>query len=114
MIKYMYMIMYTSNTTITIIIIVLPNREIRLRAKQTITMNENELIISTKDNKTLHFCYDHCFWSFDRNSSDYASQETVYSSLAHPLLNSAFEGYNTCLFAYGQVRQLDFNIVIND
>lgn len=68
-------------------------------------MNGQELVIDSKEStKTHHFCYDHCFWSFDRNSSEYASQETIYSSLAHPLLESAFEGYNTCLFAYGQVR----------
>ena len=68
-------------------------------------MDGKELIMTSKENKTLHFCYDHCFWSFDRNSSEYASQETIYSCLAQPLLDSAFEGYNTCLFAYGQVRQ---------
>ena len=80
------------------------NREIRLGAKQTIRINDKELVITGKENKINHFCYDHCFWSFDKNSPDFANQETVYQCLAQPLLESAFEGYNTCLFAYGQVR----------
>ncbi|KAK3851338.1 hypothetical protein Pcinc_042000 [Petrolisthes cinctipes] len=57
----------------------------------------------TGDNGTVHtFAYDHCFWSCDETHPRYASQEDVYTHLAHPLLEKAYEGYNTCLFAYGQ------------
>ena len=29
----------------------------------------------------------------------------MYKDLAQPLLDRMFEGYNTCLFAYGQVSR---------
>ncbi len=86
------------------------HREVRLGAKQAVDMSGQELVIVSRENKTLHFCYDYCFWSFDNESPDYASQATVYSCLAHPLLDSAFQGYNTCLFAYGQVIETSFHM----
>ncbi|KAK4298081.1 hypothetical protein Pmani_029555 [Petrolisthes manimaculis] len=59
----------------------------------------------TGDSGTVHtFSYDHCFWSCDETHPLYASQEDVYTLLAHPLLEKAYEGYNTCLFAYGQTN----------
>jgi len=48
------------------------------------------------------FSYDHCFWSADRLHLQYADQKKVYETIAQPLLDKAFQGYNTCLFAYGQ------------
>ena len=77
--------------------------EIRLDAKQVIRMYKNETIVTAKENKIHRFCYDHCFWSFDDAQATFAGQDTVYRQLAQPLLDWAFEGYNTCLFAYGQV-----------
>ena len=77
----------------------------RLGAKQVVRMFNNETTITSKDGTSHLFCYDHCFWSFDDSQSHFADQETVYRELAQPLLEKAFEGYNTCLFAYGQVRE---------
>lgn len=49
------------------------------------------------------FMYDHCFISnADSAGSGGASQETVFKNMVLPLVQSAFEGYNVCLFAYGQ------------
>lgn len=48
------------------------------------------------------FQYDHIFWSCDETSENYCNQSDVFVSIGHPLLNSAFKGYNACLFAYGQ------------
>jgi hypothetical protein len=50
------------------------------------------------------FTFDHCYWSHDRSSSQFASQEKVFSDLGRFALTNAFSGYNVCLFAYGQVR----------
>ncbi|KAJ8983409.1 hypothetical protein NQ317_005874 [Molorchus minor] len=46
--------------------------------------------------------YDHVFWSGDESSPIYSTQEDVFMTIGKPLLNSAFRGYNACLFAYGQ------------
>ena len=67
-------------------------------------MLNHETVITSRDGISRHrFCYDHCFWSFDDVTAPFADQKTVYTNLAQPLLDKAFQGYNTCLFAYGQV-----------
>ena len=66
-------------------------------------MHEKETAITSPDGVVRKFYYDYSFWSFDRLRGSYADQEMVYSQIAAPLLDQAFEGYNTCLFAYGQV-----------
>ena len=48
------------------------------------------------------FAYDHCFWSVDETDAHYASQARVFHSLGHDVLDNAFDGYNACMFAYGQ------------
>lgn len=78
-------------------------REIKLGAQLSIRMHEKETTISSPEGVVRKFYYDHSFWSFDRLRGDYANQEMVYSQIAVPLLDQAFNGYNTCLFAYGQV-----------
>ncbi|XP_033643504.1 kinesin-like protein KIF14 [Asterias rubens] len=65
-------------------------------------MDGNETIVSSKTGQVNRFRYDHCFWSFDKVKGQYSAQENVYERVGRPLLDSAFEGYNTCMFAYGQ------------
>ena len=49
------------------------------------------------------FTFDHSFWSLDaEDSSRYSSQEKVFDALGQDLLENAFQGYNACIFAYGQ------------
>lgn len=48
------------------------------------------------------FTFDHCFWSFNENDAHYHSQEHVFQQLGLSVLDSAFQGYNACIFAYGQ------------
>jgi len=40
------------------------------------------------------------------NASDdnFATQEQVFEDIGVSTLNHAFEGFNVCIFAYGQVR----------
>ncbi|XP_030854447.1 kinesin-like protein KIF16B isoform X1 [Strongylocentrotus purpuratus] len=48
------------------------------------------------------FTYDYSYWSVQKGDPHFASQERVYSDLGSDVLDSAFEGYNACIFAYGQ------------
>lgn len=57
--------------------------------------------ISGKSN-AKEFVYDFSYWSVDPRDEGFTSQEKVFSDLGTPVLNSAFEGYNACVFAYGQ------------
>uniref|UniRef100_A0A8C2FRD1 Kinesin family member 13Bb n=1 Tax=Cyprinus carpio TaxID=7962 RepID=A0A8C2FRD1_CYPCA len=49
------------------------------------------------------FAYDYCFWSMDEaEAAKFAGQDVVFQCLGESLLDSAFQGYNACIFAYGQ------------
>ncbi|XP_026743033.1 kinesin-like protein Klp98A [Trichoplusia ni] len=52
--------------------------------------------------KYKDFTFDHSYWSFAHEDSQYASQEQVFADLGLDVIDSAFEGYNACVFAYGQ------------
>ncbi len=45
------------------------------------------------------FTFDKSYWSFDKNDANYATQEMLYNDLGEELLDHAFGGYNTCIFA---------------
>ncbi|XP_041480700.1 kinesin-like protein KIF1A isoform X5 [Lytechinus variegatus] len=49
------------------------------------------------------FNFDHSYWSTTSPEDPrYASQRRVYEDLGQEMLQHAFEGYNVCIFAYGQ------------
>ena len=52
--------------------------------------------------RTKTFTYDFSFYSPDTESTDYVSQEMVFKTLGTDVVKSALEGYNACVFAYGQ------------
>lgn len=56
--------------------------------------------LNRKQPKT--FAFDHCFYSTDKDAPHFASQEIVFDSLGRDILENAFQGYNACIFAYGQ------------
>ncbi|KPP71020.1 kinesin-like protein KIF1A-like, partial [Scleropages formosus] len=54
-----------------------------------------------KDNKS--FSFDYSYWSHTSPEDiNYASQQQVYKDIGEEMLLHAFEGYNVCIFAYGQ------------
>ena len=60
------------------------------------------LHMPTEDKDNRSFTFDHSFWSHSQEDDHFASQEQVYECLGSQLLQDVFEGYNACLFAYGQ------------
>ncbi|XP_045187061.2 kinesin-like protein KIF16B isoform X2 [Mercenaria mercenaria] len=49
------------------------------------------------------FTFDFSFWTVDREDTEtYCDQEKVYKCLGVDVVDSAYEGYNACVFAYGQ------------
>uniref|UniRef100_A0A834RCS1 Kinesin-like protein n=2 Tax=Sarcoptes scabiei TaxID=52283 RepID=A0A834RCS1_SARSC len=67
--------------------------------KPDILIKDGKVMVPSK--KEL-FEFDQCFDSSNPELFNFASQELVYRKMAQPLLESAFQGYNICLFAYGQ------------
>ena len=73
---------------------------VEMKGQKTTLLNDAD----RSGNGRREFTFDHCYWSHDRSSSDFASQEKVFSDLGRFALNNAFSGYNVCLFAYGQTE----------
>lgn len=85
----------------------LNSREKERGATCLIRMEGNQTIITKPAGEgskpdTKVFAYDYSYWSYDPRDPNYASQDVVYNDLGQELLEHAFNGYNTCLFAYGQ------------
>ena len=51
---------------------------------------------------TKSFTFDHSYWSHHKGDSNYADQDQVYQDIGAEMLDHALQGYNVCIFAYGQ------------
>jgi kinesin family protein 1 len=52
---------------------------------------------------TKSFNYDYSYWSHtDPSDSQFVTQKQVYEDLGIEMLEHSFDGYNVCIFAYGQ------------
>lgn len=78
-------------------------RELKNNNRQLCLAAEGNTVFTSGPGFPHSFSYDHCFWSFDKNCETFATQKYVYNKIGKPLVENAFDGYNTCLFAYGQV-----------
>ncbi|XP_006566344.1 kinesin-like protein unc-104 isoform X13 [Apis mellifera] len=84
------------------------NREISREAQCIIEMSGSTTSIlnpkappGSKDS-VKSFNYDYSYFSMDPNDANYSSQLMVYKDIGEEMLEHAFEGYNVCIFAYGQ------------
>ncbi|XGW09291.1 hypothetical protein V3C99_011530 [Haemonchus contortus] len=78
-------------------------REIANGSRCIIGMNGTTTTISGSTPDKCHsFNFDHSYWSYSRDDAHFASQTQVYQDLGVEMLEHAFEGYNVCIFAYGQ------------
>ncbi|XP_014468843.1 PREDICTED: kinesin-like protein unc-104 isoform X11 [Dinoponera quadriceps] len=84
------------------------SREIRREAQCIIDMSGSTTSIvnpkATPGSKDAvkSFNYDYSYFSMDPNDENYSSQLMVYKDIGEEMLEHAFEGYNVCIFAYGQ------------
>ncbi|XP_051919124.1 kinesin-like protein KIF1C isoform X1 [Hippocampus zosterae] len=81
-------------------------RETGRNAKCVIQMQGNTTcIVNPKQPKDAakNFTFDHSYWSHTMaDDPAFASQRQVYQDIGEEMLLHAFEGYNVCIFAYGQ------------
>ncbi|KAM4747725.1 LOW QUALITY PROTEIN: kinesin-like protein KIF1C [Rhinophrynus dorsalis] len=82
------------------------SRETTHDAKCVIQMQGNTTCISNpkqpKDS-AKNFTFDYSYWSHTTaEDPNFASQRQVYKDIGEEMLLHAFEGYNVCIFAYGQ------------
>ncbi|XP_039611556.1 kinesin-like protein KIF1B isoform X5 [Polypterus senegalus] len=82
------------------------SREISKESKCIIQMQGNSTtIINPKNPKepAKSFSFDYSYWSHTSLEDPcFASQYLVYNDIGKEMLQHAFEGYNVCIFAYGQ------------
>uniref|UniRef100_A0A674CUH7 plus-end-directed kinesin ATPase n=1 Tax=Salmo trutta TaxID=8032 RepID=A0A674CUH7_SALTR len=82
------------------------SRETSKESKCIIQMQGNSTIISNPKNPkdpAKSFSFDHSYWSHTTpEDPTFASQSLVYNDLGKEMLQHAFDGYNVCIFAYGQ------------
>ncbi|XP_049818216.1 kinesin-like protein unc-104 isoform X2 [Aethina tumida] len=86
------------------------NREISRECKCIIKMGGNTTTIlnpkddrNTKDAQKIHsFNFDYSYWSHDEGDPEFSSQLVVYKDIGEEMLQHSFDGYNVCIFAYGQ------------
>ncbi|XP_072560639.1 kinesin-like protein KIF1A isoform X15 [Paramormyrops kingsleyae] len=81
------------------------SREIGRESKCIIQMTGNTTtILNPKQPKEAKsFNFDFSYWSHTSPEDiNYASQQQVYRDIGEEMLLHAFEGYNVCIFAYGQ------------
>ncbi|XP_045522109.1 kinesin-like protein unc-104 isoform X13 [Pieris brassicae] len=84
------------------------SREIARESKCIIEMSGNTTVIvnpkvppgSKESAKSFNF--DFSYWSHNPSDSDFSSQVMVYKDIGEEMLQHSFDGYNICIFAYGQ------------
>uniref|UniRef100_A0A671TB99 plus-end-directed kinesin ATPase n=1 Tax=Sinocyclocheilus anshuiensis TaxID=1608454 RepID=A0A671TB99_9TELE len=82
------------------------SRETSKESKCIIQMQGNSTtILNPKNPKEppKSFSFDYSYWSHTSPDDPcFASQSLVYNDIGEEMLQHAFEGYNVCIFAYGQ------------
>ncbi|CAK8999181.1 unnamed protein product [Durusdinium trenchii] len=77
------------------------NEEITSTCAICVPTSQPTVVVQASDGQIKSFTYDHCFSSLEP-SNDTGTQDAVYTEFGADLVKNVLEGYNCCLFAYGQ------------
>ncbi|XP_021709776.1 kinesin-like protein unc-104 isoform X4 [Aedes aegypti] len=84
------------------------SREISRESKCIIEMSGNTTCITNPkvppgtSDSIKRFNYDYSYWSHDPRDAEFSTQSMVYADIGEEMLQHSFDGYNVCIFAYGQ------------
>lgn len=84
------------------------SREILRDSKLIIEMTGNTTAITNPKvppgtaDAIKRFNYDYSYASNDVDDPNFATQSMVYADIGEEMLHHSFDGYNVCIFAYGQ------------
>mmetsp|Transcript_120763 Transcript_120763/g.352712 ORF Transcript_120763/g.352712 Transcript_120763/m.352712 type:complete len:1214 (+) Transcript_120763:177-3818(+) len=72
--------------------------------KQCLTIRDNVVSIvgEVVGRETRDFAFDYAMDSTDQSSPNYVDQEKCYDLMSRRMVEHIIQGYNTCLFCYGQ------------
>eukprot|EP00817_Percolomonadidae_sp_ATCC50343_P000195 CAMPEP_0117418516 /NCGR_PEP_ID=MMETSP0758-20121206/272_1 /TAXON_ID=63605 /ORGANISM="Percolomonas cosmopolitus, Strain AE-1 (ATCC 50343)" /LENGTH=1059 /DNA_ID=CAMNT_0005199047 /DNA_START=87 /DNA_END=3266 /DNA_ORIENTATION=+ len=66
-------------------------------------MNKTQTFVTDPETKKERpYTFDFSFWSHSRDDENYVDNQFVYENIGRKVLESAWGGYNSSLFAYGQ------------
>ncbi|XP_037888408.1 kinesin-like protein unc-104 isoform X1 [Glossina fuscipes] len=68
----------------------------------TTTAITNPKVPSNSSEAIKRFNFDYSYWSHDPKDPDFSTQAMVYRDIGEEMLQHSFDGYNVCIFAYGQ------------
>ncbi|OAF71026.1 hypothetical protein A3Q56_01200 [Intoshia linei] len=83
----------------------LNSSEIAKNCNVSIRINDNIIeMIKLKNNeeKCYTFKFDHCHYPDNWTNPIQNNQEIIYRNIGKKMINYVFDGYNVCIFAYGQ------------
>ncbi|XP_055627412.1 kinesin-like protein unc-104 isoform X4 [Toxorhynchites rutilus septentrionalis] len=84
------------------------SREIARESKCIIEMSGNTTCITNPkvppgaSEAIKQFNYDYSYWSHNPRDPEFSTQAMVYADIGEEMLQHSFDGYNVCIFAYGQ------------
>ncbi|XP_075169172.1 kinesin family member unc-104 isoform X7 [Haematobia irritans] len=85
------------------------SREIGRESKCIIEMFDNTTTAITNpkvppntSESVKRFNFDYSYWSHDPKDPCFSTQAMVYKDIGEEMLQHSFDGYNVCIFAYGQ------------
>lgn len=84
------------------------SREIARESSCIIEMSGNTTCITNpkvppgSSESVKRFNYDYSYWSHNPRDPEFSTQAMVYSDIGEEMLQHSFDGYNVCIFAYGQ------------
>lgn len=82
---------------------------VKMYKNSTIITNPETLSNPIAQQQSQVFTYDHSFWSTDNVTQPMISQQDVFHAVGLPIVDNVLDGYNSCIFAYGQTGCLDPN-----
>ncbi|XP_055916355.1 kinesin-like protein unc-104 isoform X7 [Eupeodes corollae] len=84
------------------------SREISRESKCIIEMSgattciRNPKVPPNSNEANKQFNFDYSYWSHNPKDPEFSTQEMVYKDIGEEMLQHSFDGYNVCIFAYGQ------------
>ncbi len=91
-------------------------QEREAQARCVVAMRDNTTFVTNPgaEGSTRPYAFDHSFWSHDPTSPNFADQAQVYAALGEQVLQDAFAGFNTTVFAYGQTSSGKVSFVLGN
>uniref|UniRef100_T1IPU5 Kinesin motor domain-containing protein n=1 Tax=Strigamia maritima TaxID=126957 RepID=T1IPU5_STRMM len=101
-----------ANVKVAVRVRPMSRRELELGAETIVNFNGDTASITNlkvpekseidSRERIRHFVFDFCYWSMMPNDPHNVTQDMIFNELGAQVLESALDGYNACILAYGQ------------